>query len=80
MRKTFRACVLVLVLCAPAFAGDILNPSKPQPPPPPQSAITEERPGTTAEEQATDGNTQDKTADRLTETVVRLLERVLAMF
>jgi hypothetical protein len=39
MRKTLRASVLTLALCAPAFAGDIPCPSVVAPP---QPTITEE--------------------------------------
>lgn len=78
MRKTFRASVLVLALCAPAFAGDILNPSNPQPPS--QNAVAEEQPSVTVEGQATDGGTQNETADSLTETVLSLLESALTLF
>lgn len=69
MRKTLRASVLTLALCAPVFAGDIPNPSGPQTPP--------QR--VTAEEQATHDTIQDETPDGLTETVLSLLERVLAL-
>jgi hypothetical protein len=78
MRKTLRASVLVLALCAPAFAGDIPNPSSPQPPP--QNMTAEEQPSVTTEAQATGGNTQDKAGDSLTETVLSLLEGMLALF
>lgn len=78
MRKTLRASVLVLALCAPVFAGDIPNPSSPQPPP--QNSMAEGQPSVTTEAQATDDSTQDKAADSLTEAVLSLLEGVLALF
>jgi hypothetical protein len=74
MRKTLCASVLLLALCGSAFAGDISNPSAPQPPPP-QTVTTEET--------ATDGVMQTGTADGFTETLLSVLgtalESVLAL-
>ncbi len=73
MQKTLCACVLMLALCGSAFAGDMSTPSAPQPPP---SSMT-------AEEPATDGVTQNGTADGFTETLSSVLgialESVLAL-
>lgn len=69
MRKTLCASVLMLALCGSAFAGDISNPSAPQPPPPPQTMTTEET--------ATDGVMQTGTADGFTETLLSVLETAL---
>lgn len=68
MRKTLCASVLVLTLCASAFAGDIPMPPAPQPPP--SSNMT-------AEEPATDGMTQPVEADGFTETLLSVLETAL---
>jgi hypothetical protein len=68
MRKTLRASVFVLALCAPVFAGDIPCPSITQPPP-----------SMTAEEEVTDSGTQSEAADSFTETVLSVLETVLAL-
>ena len=67
MRKTLRASVLMFALCGSAFAGDMSNPSAPQPPPPPSS-------GMTAEEEATDGEMQTGTTDDFTEILLSALE------
>ena len=67
MRKTICASVLLLALCGSAFAGDISNPSAPQPPPPPTQNMT-------AEETATDDVLQNGTADGFTETLLSVLE------
>lgn len=67
MRKTLRASVLVLALCAPTFAGDI--PMVPAPQPPPSNM--------TAEEATTDSVLQTETADGFTETLLSVLETVL---
>ena len=69
MRKTLCASVLMLVLCGSAFAGDMSNPSAPQPPPPPQTMTTEET--------ATDAVMQTGTADGFTETLLSVLETAL---
>ena len=68
MRKTLRASVLIFALCGTAFAGDISNPSAPQPPPPS---------GLTAEERATDSEMQTGATDSLTETLLSALETAL---
>jgi hypothetical protein len=68
MRKTLRASVLMLALCGSAFAGDISNPSAPQPPPPSNM---------TAEEPATAGMAQTEEADGFTETLLSVLETAL---
>ncbi len=64
MLKTLRACVFVLALCAPAFAGDIPCPSVTQP----LSATAE-----------TEEVTDSEAADSFTETVLSVLESVLAL-
>lgn len=64
MRKTLRASVFVLALCAPAFAGDIPCPSVTQPMS--TAAGTEEVKDSEA-------------ADSFTETVLSVLESVLAL-
>jgi hypothetical protein len=58
----------MLVLCGTAFAGDISNPSAPQPPP---------RTSVTAEEHATDGEMQNDAADSFTETLLSVLKGAL---
>ncbi|HEX7313853.1 MAG TPA: hypothetical protein VF297_08020 [Pyrinomonadaceae bacterium] len=68
MRKTLCASVLMLALCGSAFAGDMSNPSAPQPPPPQN---------VTVEETATDGVIQTGTADSFTETLLSVLETAL---
>jgi hypothetical protein len=74
MRKTLRASVLVLSICGSAFAGDISNPSTPQPPPPS---------GLTAEVQLKGGAKQtgatDSFAEILLSTLESALESVLAL-
>jgi len=66
MRKILGAAALALALCVPAVAGDIPNPvGSPQPPA-----------RMTAEETTADGYIQNE----LTETVLSLLESVLALF
>jgi hypothetical protein len=70
MRKTLRASVLIFVLCGSAFAGDMSNPSVPQPPP---------QPSMTAEEQATDSEILTGTAESFTETLLSVLESVLTL-
>jgi hypothetical protein len=69
MRKTLSVSVLVLALCAPAVAGDIPTPLGPQPP----------SSGMTAEEQTTGGEMPNGTADSFTETVLTLIESILAL-
>ena len=69
MRKTLGASVLMLVLCGPAFAGDILCPPGAAPPPPN---------GMQAEE-TTGGEGETGVADGLTEAVLSVLESVLAL-
>jgi hypothetical protein len=64
MRKTLRASVFVLALCAPTFAGDIPCPSVTQPL------------STTAETEEVAGS---KVADSFTETVLSVLESMLAL-
>lgn len=68
MRKTLCASILLLVLSGSAFAGDISNPSAPQPPPPSNM---------TAEEPTTDDVLQTGTADGFTETLLSVLETAL---
>lgn len=65
MRKTLRASILIFALCGSAIAGDMSNPSAPQPPPPS---------GITVEEEATDGETQTGTTDGFTEILLSALE------
>lgn len=67
MRKSFRASILMLALCAPAFAGDIPMPPAPQPPPS----------NMTAEEPTIDDVTQTGEADGFTETLLSVLETAL---
>jgi hypothetical protein len=70
MRKTLRAAALVMVLCGSAFAGDIPNPSAPQPP----TGIM------SAEETTADGELPDNgTADGFTETLLTLIKSVFAL-
>lgn len=64
MRKTLRAAALVLALCSPAFAGDILCPSAPAPP------LNATQAAQTADGYMPNG---------LTETVLSVLESVLAL-
>lgn len=68
MRKTLCASVLLLALCGSAFAGDMSNPSTPQPPPPQNM---------TAGETTTDGVIQTGEADSFTETLLSVLETAL---
>lgn len=68
MRKTLCASVLLLALCGSAYAGDISNPSTPQPPPPSNM---------TAEETAMDGVMQTGTANGFTEMLLSVLETAL---
>ena len=55
MRKFLSTFVLLLVLCCPAFAGDMLTPPIVMPPP-----------STTSVAPATDGETSDPAADAQT--------------
>jgi len=66
MRKTLRTFALLLALCAPALAGDIPNPSTTQPPPP-------------SKEQSAAGEIQNGAMDSLAETVLSVIESVLAL-
>jgi hypothetical protein len=68
MRKSLRASVLIFALCGSAFAGDMSNPSAPQPPPPS---------GITAEEEATDDGVQTGATDSFTEILLSALESTL---
>ena len=70
MRRTLSAPILVLVLCAPVFAGDI--PMVPAPQPPPAMKV---------EEPATNGDipTPSLTEESVTQSVVSWLESVLAL-
>jgi hypothetical protein len=70
MRKTLRASVLVLALCAPAFAGDIPMPPIPQPPLSNMPVETQE---------AGDDIITAK-ENSLTETVLSVIESVVALF
>lgn len=70
MRKILRASVLVLALCAPAFAGDIPMPPLPQPP---LSNVV-------AEEKDAGGGVPEVQADSLTETVLSVIESLVALF
>jgi hypothetical protein len=70
MRKILRTSVLVLTLCAPAFAGDI--PMPPLPEPPPTHTVTEEP--------EAGGDVLNAQADSLTETVLGVIESVIALF
>lgn len=66
MRRTLTVAALVLALCCPAFAGIMHTPAPATPPP---DAVQGEM--------TADGASK---ADSLTETVLSLLERVLALF
>lgn len=70
MRKTLCASILVLAFCGSALAGDISNPSTPQPPPPPP-------PSTTTGRLATDGLIQTEAKDGFTKTLWSVLETAL---
>jgi hypothetical protein len=69
MRKSLRAFVLMLALCAPAFAGDIPNPPGLQPPPPSQMV----------EGQTTDDEGEPGATGSLTETILAVLQTALAL-
>jgi hypothetical protein len=69
MRKTLGAFVLIFALSGSALAGDMSNPSNPQPPPPPS--------GMTAEEPAADGVIQIGATDDFTEKLLTVLESAL---
>ena len=77
MRKTLRAAVFTLALCAPAAAGDIPNPPAPQPP----SITVPEEPANSGDgTQAADSGSETQAADSLTEAALNLIESVLALF
>ena len=67
MRKLLCAFALMLALCGSTFAGDMSNPTAPQPPPQ----------DTTVEETTTDGVTQTGEADSFTDTLLSVLETAL---
>ena len=70
MRKPLRTSVLVLALCAPAFAGDIPMVPAPQPPPP----------NMTAEVQVIGSDVQNEELDSFTRTMLGMIQSVLALF
>jgi hypothetical protein len=72
MGKAVRASVLVLVLACSAQAGWIQNGvTDPPPPPPPQTLVAQEPPA--------DNETPNDGPESLTETVLSVLESVLAL-
>ncbi len=72
MRKTLTTAALVLTLACPAFAGIMHTPAPA--PPPPNTVQAETVTGGESETETTDA------ADGLTETVLTVLESVLAIF
>lgn len=70
MRKILSASFLVLTLCAPAFAGDVPMPPLPQPP----------LRSRTAAVQPADGDALTAEADSLPETLLSVIESVIALF
>jgi hypothetical protein len=70
MRKILRATLLVLALCAPAFAGDI--PMPPAPVLPQNNAV--------AGEPEAGGDVLNAQADDLTETVLSVIESLVSLF
>lgn len=70
MSKAVRASVLVLLLVCSAYAGDIQNGVTGTPPPP----------NVTQEERTADGDIRNGEPNSFTETVLSLLEDVLALF
>jgi hypothetical protein len=73
MRRTLTIAALVVALCCPAFAGEMHTPVV-TPPPPANTIQAEPVTGGESETEATEA------ADGLTETVLSLLETVLALF
>lgn len=71
MRKTISASALILALTCTIHAGDMQNGAPSAPPPPPQSA--------TQEAQTPVGDTAEGEPDYLTEAVLTVVERVLAL-
>ena len=74
MRKSLTVSVLLLALCCPAFAGDMLCP--PVTPPPPQPAIVVQESAVEAEVQSlqtTDGETANNLPTNFVEVVLNLL-------
>jgi hypothetical protein len=72
MRKTLQASILVLALYCPVLAGDISTPSSTQPPPPPP-------PSPTTEGQTIGGEIGDEAPTPLAETLLSVIESVLAL-
>lgn len=76
MRKSLNACVLLLVLCCPAFAGDMLTPPA-APPPPATTSVTTSPDGEISDPApANDTATQDIS---VTEIAVSLFESLLTI-
>jgi len=71
MSRAIRASVLMLLLVSSAHAGWMGNDVTGTPPPPPPSAPQEAQPA--------DDNAPDEEPEGLTETVLSLLEGVLAL-
>ena len=76
MRKSLRASVLLLVLCCPAFAGDMLTP--PAPPPPPITMNSAPSPdGEVSDPAPVDNSTAQDIS--LTDIVVSIFESLLTV-
>jgi len=77
MRKTLCASVLLLALCVPAFAGDIINP------PAPVNSNDSTSVTQPSGDQQADGwsgdETSDPSADGITAAALTLLDTVLAL-
>jgi hypothetical protein len=69
MRKILRASVLVLAICAPAFAGDIPMPPAPEPPQPNLTQMQE-----------AGGDILTAQDNSLTETLLGVIRSVVALF
>lgn len=68
MRKTLGVCLLILLLTAPAGAGEIPNDT----PTPPKSRVIFQEPTETAQAPNTDGIIPDDTGDGLTQIALDL--------
>jgi hypothetical protein len=78
MRKSLTVSVLLLALCRPAFAGDMLCPPVTTPPPP-QPAIISQESASEVEIQSVQ-TTDGETADDLTTNFVEVVLNLLALF
>jgi hypothetical protein len=76
MRKSLSASVLLLVLCCPAFAGDMLTPPAAPPPPAPMSSAPSPDDEVFVSAPADGSTTQDIS---LTEIAVNIFESLLAV-